>query len=101
MWGKANLVLLNAHDVVWYQDHTGWSWIFGLHGVIGLLMIILIAAILVILLRLATRDVRSTERAAGSLECRRPNNAHDILEARYARGTIEREEYLLKKQVLS
>lgn len=94
MWDKANLVFLSAHDVAWYQDHTGWSWIFGLHGLFWLLMIILIAAILVISLRFATRDVRSTESAAGSLECRRPNNAHDILEARYVRGTIERHENL-------
>lgn len=56
MWGKANLVLPSARDVVWYQDHTGWSWIFDFHGLFWLLMIILIAAILVMSLRLATRD---------------------------------------------
>ncbi len=57
MWDKASLVL-SASDVVWYQDHTGWSWMFGVHGLFWLLMIILIAAILVISFRLATRDVR-------------------------------------------
>ncbi len=57
MWDKASLVL-SASDVVWYQDHTGWSWMFGVHGLFWLPTIILIAAILVISLRLATRDGR-------------------------------------------
>jgi hypothetical protein len=57
MWDKASLVL-SASEVVWYQDHTGWSWMFGVHGLFWLPTIILIAAILVISLRLATRDGR-------------------------------------------
>lgn len=57
MWDKADIVL-SANDGIWYQDHTGWSWMFSVHGLYWLLMIILIAAILVISFRLATRDVR-------------------------------------------
>ena len=101
MLETANLVLVSANDRIWFSDHMEWSWMPGLHGLFWPLMIVLIAAILVVAFRLATRDVRSNEAATGSSARRRPNSARDIHEARYSRGEIDRADYLERKRELS
>ncbi len=101
MWGKANLVLPSTRDVVWYKDHTGWSWIFDFHGLFWLLLVILAVVALVLLIRGLARGGSSTETTSAPRSEAARESAMAILEVRYARGTIELEEYLLKKQVLS
>ncbi len=73
----------------------------GMHGSFWPLMIILIVAILLVAFYLGTRDVRPHETATASSARRRPNSARDILDERYARGEIDRSEYLESKRELS
>jgi putative membrane protein len=100
MWDTTNLILANANHGSWYSDHMDWSWMSGMHGSFWPLMIILIAAILLVAFYLGTRDDRPHETATASAVRRRPTAARDILDERYARGEIDRGEYLESKREL-
>lgn len=93
MWDKTNMILARSTDSPWYTDHSGWSWIMGLHGGVWLLIAILIIATLVLVLRPSTRTEQSSRTHR--------NSALDILKARYARGEIGRDEYVERRQHLS
>ena len=104
MLDKADLLLLSASeglfsagDGLWYRDHMGWSWTFGPHGLFWLALFILAITILVVSFRLGTRDIRSRQRVTGSSGRRRYESARDILDERYARGELDRGEYLARK----
>ncbi len=73
----------------------------GLHGVIGLLLVILVVVALVLLIRGLARGGSSTETTSAPRSEAARESAMAILEVRYAHGKMDREEYLLKKQVLS
>lgn len=80
-----------------YQD-TGhwmvWGWWMPLHGILALLIIVLVILGVVALVRALGAGGRHRARDGG----RSPGL--DLLEERYARGEIEREEYLQKKRDL-
>lgn len=69
----------------------GWWWI-PFHGILSLLFLILIVGGIAVVLRSAW--------GGGHGRCRRRSSGLDVLEERYARGEIDREEYLQKKHDL-
>ncbi len=73
----------------------------GLHGVIGLLLVILGVVALVLLFRGLGRGGSSTETTSAPRSGIARESALATLDARYARGTIDRVECLLKKKKLS
>ncbi len=99
--GAANDTMANANRGFWYSDHMEWSWMSGMHGSFWPLMIILLVAILLVAFYLGTRDARPHETVTASSSRRRPGSARDILDERYARGEIDRSEYLESKRELS
>jgi len=90
MWGGYGQPGMMGHD-------GGWYWWMGLHGLIWLLFIALLVVGLVALIRFLWRGGPAHPTARGTGR----SAALDLLEARYARGEIEREEYLQKKQDLA
>ena len=101
MWDSTNLILADANRGIWYSGHMDWSSMSGLHGLYWPLMIILVVAILLVAFYLGTRDARPHETVTASSARRRPDSARDILDERYARGEIDRGEYLESKRELS
>lgn len=101
MWNSTEFSLIGATMQAGYWDHNGWSWMIGFHWLTWLLLISLSAAILIASFRLATRDVgtEAVARTASSSETRMPG--HAALDGRYARGEIDRSEYLERKRDLS
>lgn len=75
-------------------DGGGWFWSMALHAVFAALFIAVVVVVVVLLVRLLTRPDQSD---GGGRERR----ALDILEERYARGELDREEFLEKKKDLS
>ena len=101
MWDTIELFLIGANMQAGYWDHNGWSWMNGFHWVTWLLVVTTAAAILIASFRLATRDVGTETVAltASSSETRMPGRS--ALDVRYARGEIDRGEYLERKRDLS
>lgn len=69
----------------------GWGWLWPLHFLIPLVFLGLIIAVVVLV-------VRSTRGWASAQAPRRRSHGLDVLEERYARGEINRDEYLEKKR---
>jgi putative membrane protein len=95
MWENANLVLAAAGEghSYWEQPgQMGWYWFMGLHGFFWVLVVVLMVAVLAMLMRPAIRGGRPGNPA--------PESGLIILEARYARGEIDRDEYRRRKQDL-
>lgn len=69
---------------------SGWAWPF--MGIIPLLFLALLIAAVVLLVRYAT-DLGGNNRPA-----ERRSSGLEVLEERYARGEINRDEYLQKKK---
>lgn len=91
MLDKVDLVLVGANNASGYWwDHTGWHWAMGLHGVFWLALIALAIATIVALSRTSSRRLRAVKIS--------PRAA---LDTRYARGEIDRGEYLERKRDLS
>ncbi len=85
---NAALVLVGANDADWYGwDHSGWYWAMGFHGVFWLALIVVAIVIL----------IRSSRRGLAGAE----NSAKSELDTRYARGEINRGEYLEGKRDLA
>src|SRR5581483_10687674 len=72
-------------------DWDGWTWFWPIHFIIPLLLLSIIVAVVVLLVRYMTGP---SNRALGTGP--RPPGL-DVLEERYARGEINRDEYLQKK----
>jgi putative membrane protein len=70
----------------------GWGWFWPFHFIIPLLFFALIIAVVVLLVRYATGWGDHPQRPE-----RRPPGL-DVLEERYARGEINRDEFLEKKR---
>ncbi len=66
----------------------GWHWLFGPPGLLSIFLIIAVIAAAALLVRDWRHD-RSEDRAM------------DILDARYARGDIDRNEYLAKRKEIA
>ena len=97
MFDKANLILASAGQGYgqgpWGWDHSGWYWpMMGFHGLFWLLLVGLIVTALVYLVRGLARRPSASET---------PGSARATLDARYARGEIERDDYQQRKQDLS
>ena len=76
-------------------DGGGWFWGMAFHGFSAILFIAILIAVLILLFRWfgAGHQVHSSTSPAGS--------ALDILNARYARGEIDRDDYLQRKADMS
>jgi putative membrane protein len=85
MWDNTHLVLTRAGEGPWSWDHAGWQWMMGLHGAFWLVLVTLLLIALVMAARAGARR-------------RRDSGALAVLEARYARGEIDRDEFLHKKR---
>jgi putative membrane protein len=85
----------------WYWDHGMSGWAMGLHGVFWLILIALILVVLVIASRSSLRGGVSSGANSGLAPSAGGSSALDILGARYARGEIDRGEYLERKKDLS
>ena len=72
-------------------DWDGWTWFWPFHFIFPLLFLAIIVTVVVLLVRFMTgwsnRSLRPERRPPGL----------DVLEERYARGEINRDEYLQKK----
>jgi putative membrane protein len=91
MLENAELVLVGANDAPWYWwDHSGWYWAMGLHGIFWLILIALIVVTIVAPIRSSRRGPAGTDRSAKS-----------AMDTRYARGEINRSEYLERKRDLA
>ena len=87
-----------GHPGMWAYDGGGWTWAMGVHGIVWLIFLVLLVVGAVMLIRYLWRAGHAPHyphhHAWGA------ESALAILETRYARGEIEREEYLQKKQDL-
>lgn len=79
MWGSGPHSGMGWHD---------WGWWMGLHGFIWLLVVVGIIGGIVLLARVAGRRSEGTNR----------RQAIDVLDERYARGEIGRDEYLQRRR---
>jgi putative membrane protein len=97
MWDKASLMLVDAGNGggPWHWGHGGWDWAMGFHGLVWLLFLALVVFAVVLLVRAATRG------ASPALAGADGRAAVAVLDARYARGEIDRDEYLERKGDLS
>jgi putative membrane protein len=99
MWHNADFMFAGPGDGSWFADHGSWYWGMGLHGLTWILFVILAVAAIMLLVRSIARGGASTG-AAGSVTST-GDSAAAILDARYARGEIERGEYLERKRDIS
>jgi putative membrane protein len=79
-------------QMMWNWDNGGWLWGWWLmaHGIWSLLSLVIIVVIVIVLARVLS----------GSGHGAHNRRARAILEERYAKGEIDRTEYLQKKQDL-
>ncbi len=89
-----------GHDAGFGLDGFGWTLGMGLHGIFGLVFVFLLAAAFVLLVRYLWGLVAPLPAApeGGRPGGREPALA--ALELRYARGEVEREEYLQTRRDL-
>lgn len=101
MWDTTERVLASSNGGSWHWDHPGWYGWMGMHAVVWLLAVTLIVVGLVALYRAAAREGSAAEPVTGSpsSSTREPGGA--ILDARYARGKIDRGEDLQGSRNLS
>lgn len=85
------VVVAGPSDATWYWwDHPGWFLGMGVHAIFWIVLGLLTVGILLALFRTSGRRVGATERSAMA-----------ILDDRYARGEIDRGEYLERRRDLS
>lgn len=101
MWYTTELSLIGANMQAGYWDHGGWPWMTGFHWLIWPLLIALVVAILVTSFRLATRDVGGDSFAGGASSSETHSSGRAALDVRFARGEIDRGEYIERKHDLS
>lgn len=84
-------VVSPSNDAAWYWwDHPGWAWGMGSHAIYWLALGLLTIGIVLALVRTSSRRAGATDRSAMA-----------ILDDRYARGEIDRGEYLERRRDLS
>ncbi len=79
--------------MMWSWDGNGWwwNWWFLAHGLYSLVSLAIIIAVVIVLARILGGSHRAHPHMS---------SARAILEERYAKGEIDRDEYLQKKQDL-
>jgi uncharacterized membrane protein len=92
MWNSANLALVGSGDGTWYGDHWAWPWFMGMHGLLGTVFMVAVIVALVMLIRSAIRPGPAADTGGSAM---------GILDARYAGGDIDHDEYRLRKKELS
>ncbi len=97
MWDQANLMLVDAGNGggPWHWGHGGWDWAMGFHGLVWLLFLVLVVLAVVLLVRWAARGAAPEPVGAEG------RSTVAVLDARYARGEIDRGAYLERKRGLS
>lgn len=88
--------MMGSADGAWHSDQWLSFGAMGLHGVFMLLLVALLIVALIALVRGLGRGRRAQATAAGAPD----GGAASILEARYARGEVDRDEYLQKRRDL-
>ena len=101
MLDRADLVLAGTDSAAWYWDHAMSGWAMGLHGFFWLLLLGLILAVLVIAARSGLRSGMPSGTSPDLASGADGSSALAILGARFARGEIDRGEYLERKRDLS
>ncbi len=99
MWDKANLMLVGGADTPWHWGHwghSGWGWVMDLHGLTWVLFLVLVVLAVVLLVRAALRGNPPAQVAEPG-----GASAVAVLDARYARGEIDRGDYLERQRGLS
>lgn len=92
---------------MWNYGHPGymydgsWFWGMGLHGLFWLVLLGLVIAAGVALVRYLWRSTSPTRPGAGEAGAGPRSSALETLHLRYARGEIDRDEYLVKKKDLA
>ncbi len=81
-----------SHSMIGWGE--GWHWFAGLHGVVWIVVLVALLVAIGVLVRCLRRAWAS----AGDTPARTPLA---VLEERYARGEIDREEFLQKKKDLA
>jgi putative membrane protein len=85
---------------VWHDGGMmGWGW--GLHGLPSLVLLVLVAVVLVVAVRWLWRTASSAGTTGQSAPSRSGGTALAILEERYARGEIDRDEFFTRKKDLT
>jgi putative membrane protein len=79
--------------------HYGWDWGWG-HMIFGSLMMVLFWGGIIVAIVLAVRWIGS-ESSHGATPTAPRNKALDILQERFARGEIDKEEFEERKRMLS
>lgn len=82
----------------WGHDGA-WTWMMGMHGLLWLLFVILLVVGIVLLVRVLWRGGAGAHSHAGG--GRTAESALAVLEARYAKGEIGRDEFHEKKKDLA
>lgn len=85
------VVVAQPNEAAWYWwDHTSWQWGMGFHLLFWLAVGLLITGIILALLRFSGTRAGTARSTAAT-----------ILDGRYARGEIDRGEYLERKRDIS
>lgn len=91
--------MMGAMNGGWQFDHWLWPWAMSVHGVFMLLLLALAVVGIVAIVRGVAREGSPSGVASEPAEGG-GNAAADALESRYARGEIDRNEYLEKRSEL-
>jgi putative membrane protein len=82
-----------------YEMMGGWGWFWPFHFIIPLLFLAIIITVVVLAVRYAMDwGGHPTRPSTMGYGAERRSSALDVLEERYARGEINRDEYLEKKR---
>ncbi len=104
LWGATLLGTLTLPWLAWADvagegtHGYGHMWGGGAHWIFGPIMMVLFVALIVALVVLIVRRLGGA--GGGATQAAKPKAAQDILEERFARGEIDKEEFEQRRQTL-